>query len=353
MIMGNPKISVIVPIYNTQKFLKKCVDSILNQTYKDFELLLMVDGSPDNCLAICNEYAKKDQRVIVVNKENEGLEKTRRVGLGYAKGEYITHIDSDDWVDVTALEKMITAAESSNADVVIAKFTRVMDRFGLLKKPSPYNLPHNFMLDNATFMNDYFIGFFGINKFSISMWAKLYKKSFIDQQNIAIGGFDMGEDLYYNIQVFPHASKIHFIDAPIYFYRFGGMTTKLNEKIIEAAIGMYNLKKKSIEQYNKSDYTKWIVIEMINYLKSYVKMMVEYKSHDQDFIFQTIDKLLERAEIKEVIAIAKDYEHYKNDAFVKALVEKNKPELVAIQTAIYNKEKFKKSLIRTVSNWLK
>ena len=131
------------------------------------------------------------------------------------------------------------------------------------------------------------------------------------------------------------------------------MTTKLNEKIIEAAIGMYNLKKNAIEQYNKPDYTKWIVIEMINYLKSYVKMLVEYKSNDQDFIFKTIDNLLERSEIKEVIAIAKDYEHYKNDAFVKALVEKNKPELVAIQTAIYNKEKFKKSLIRTVSNWLK
>lgn len=351
--MGNPKISVIVPIYNTQKFLKKCVDSILNQTYKDFELLLMVDGSPDNCLSICNEYAKKDARVIVVNKENEGLEKTRRVGLGYAKGDYITHIDSDDWVDITALEKMITAAESSHADVVIAKFTRVMDRFGLLKKPSPYNLPHNFLLDNASFMKDYFIGFFGINKFSISMWAKLYKKSFIDQQHIAIGGFDMGEDLYYNIQVFPKATKIHFIDAPIYFYRFGGMTTKLNEKIIEAAIGMYNLKKKSIIEYNKPEYTKWIVIEMVNYVKSYVKMLVEYKGSEPQFISNTIEKLLNCPEINEVVTTAKDYDHYQSDAFVKALVAKDIPTLVAIQTAIYNKEKFKKSLIRTVSNWLK
>lgn len=351
--MGKPKISVIVPIYNTQKFLKKCVDSILNQTYQDFEVLLMVDGSPDNCLAICNEYAQKDPRVIVVNKQNEGLEKTRRVGLGYAKGDYITHIDSDDWVDVTALEQMITAAESSNADVVIAKFTRVMDRFGLLKKPSPYNLPHNFMLDNETFMKDYFIGFFGINKFSISMWAKLYKKSFIDQQDIAIGGFDMGEDLYYNIQVFPKAKKIHFIDAPIYFYRFGGMTTKLNEKIIAAAIGMYSLKKKAIVQYNKPEYTKWIVIEMVNYLKSYVKMLVEYKSKEPQFITDSIQKLLEKEEIVEVITTAKDYEHYQNDTFVKALVTKDIPTLIAIQSAIYNKEKFKKNLIRTVANWLK
>lgn len=353
MIMENPKISVIVPIYNTQKFLKKCVESILKQTYTNFEVLLIVDGSPDNCLAICSEYAKNDKRIKVINKENEGLEKTRRVGLIHAKGEYITHIDSDDWVDETAFQKMLEAAESSNADIVIAKFCRVMDKFGLIKKPSPYNLPHNLIIENEVFLKDYFINFFGVNKFSVSMWAKLYKKSFIDQIDIKLGGFDMGEDLYYNIQVFPKTSKIHFIDAPIYFYRFGGMTTKLNEKIIEAAIGMYNLKKITIEQYNKPEYTKYIVIEMVNYLKSYVKMLVEYKSDDQNFIFKTIESLLERAEIKEVILIAKDFSYFKNDAFVKALVEKNKSELVAIQTVIYNKEKFKKSLIRTVSNWLK
>ena len=353
MTMRNPKISAIVPIYNTQKFLKKCVDSILNQTYANFELLLVVDGSPDNCLAICNEYAKKDQRVVVINKENEGLEKTRRVGLSHAKGDYVTHVDSDDWIDATAFERLMTAALQSNADIVTARFTRVIDRFGLIKRESSYNLPDNLVIDHTKFMNNYFINFFGINKFSVSMCGKLYKKSFIDQHQIAIGGFDMGEDLYYNIQMFPKAALFHFINTPIYFYRFGGMTTKLNEKIIEAAIGMYNLKKKTIEQYHKPDYTKWIVIEMINYLKSYVKMLVEYKSNDPDFILKTIDKLLERDEIKEVITIAKDYEHYKSDAFVKALVEKNKPELVAIQTAIYNKEKFKKTLIRTVSNWLK
>lgn len=351
--MGNPKISVIVPIYNTQKFLKKCIDSILKQTYGNFELLLVVDGSPDSSLAICNEYANKDQRILVINKENEGLEKTRRVGLTHAKGDYVTHVDSDDWIDAMAFERLIKAALLSNADIVTARFIRVIDRFGLIKKESSYHLPENLVIDHTEFMENYFINFFGINKFSVSMCGKLYKKSFIDQHQIAIGGFDMGEDLYYNIQMFPKAALVHFINTPIYFYRFGGMTTKLNEKIIEAAIGMYNLKKKAIEQYDKPAYTKWIVIEMINYLKSYVKMLVEYKSNDQNFIFKTMDKLLERAEIVEVVGIAKGYEHYKNDAFVKALVEKNKPELVAIQTAIYNKEKFKKSIIRTVSNWLK
>jgi glycosyltransferase involved in cell wall biosynthesis len=351
--MEKPKISVIVPIYNTQKYINKCINSILNQTYKDFELLLVVDGSPDNCLEICNNYAKKDKRIIVINKENEGLEKTRRVGLSYAKGEYITHIDSDDWVEVTALEKMITAAQNSNADIVIAKFFRVMDKFGLIKKPSPYNLQNNLIVEKDVFMKDYFINFFGVNKFSVSMWAKLFKKSFLNNIDIAIGGFDMGEDLYYNIQVFPKATKIHFIDAPIYFYRFGGMTTKLNEKIIEAAIGMYKLKKETINLYDKPEYLKYMVIEMINYLKSYIKMLIEYKNDDKIFIKNTIEKLLIRKEIQEVILIAKDDNYYKDDEFVNALVQKNTNQLIDLQTKIYNKEKFKKSLKRWISNLLK
>lgn len=351
--MANPKISVIVPIYNTQKFLRKCLDSILNQTFKDFELLLIVDGSPDQSIAICQDYAKKDKRVIVFSKENEGLEKTRRVGLSHAKGEYITHVDSDDWIGKTALEQMIKSAESSNADIVIAKFVRVMDRFGLISKPSPYAIPHNLILVHETFMKNYFIGFFGVNKFSISMWAKLYKREFIERHPLVLGGYDLGEDLVYNIQLFPKANRIHFIDAPIYFYRFGGMTTKLNEKIIDAAIRMYSLKKIAMQDYQKHEYQKWVVIEMINYLKSYLKMLVEYKSKDTDFIFANLNKIMDRTEIIEVIQIVKDYEYYKNDHFVKALIQHNTAELVRIQTAEYLKSRFKKRLIRTVANWLK
>ena len=351
--MLNPKISVIVPIYNTQKFLHKCVKSILNQTFKDFELLLIVDGSPDNSLMICQNYAKKDKRVRVFTKENEGLEKTRRVGLVHAKGEYITHVDSDDWISKTALERMIESAESSNADIVIAKFIRVMDRFGLINKRSPYNIINNLILDNETFMNDYFKGFFGVNKFSISMWAKLYKREFIERYTLVLGGYDLGEDLVYNIQIFPKANRIHFIDEPLYFYRFGGMTTKLNDKIIDAAIGMYRLKQKAMQDYQKYDYQRWVVIEMINYLKSYIKMLVEYKSNDRDFIYSNLKSILERKEIVEVVQIAKNYDIYKSDSFVIALVQYNLGELIHIQTAEYLKIRFKKNLIRTVANWLK
>ena len=101
-----PKISVIVPVYKAEKYLHRCVDSILSQTFTDFELILVNDGSPDNCGAICDEYAQKDNRVRVFHKENGGVSSARNLGLDNAKGEWITFVDSDDWLKPGCLEQL-------------------------------------------------------------------------------------------------------------------------------------------------------------------------------------------------------------------------------------------------------
>jgi glycosyltransferase involved in cell wall biosynthesis len=117
-------VSVIVPIYNAEKTIRKSLDSILCQTFKDFELLLIDDGSPDNCLSICNEYAAKDDRVRVYHKENGGLSSARNYGLERATGIYSIFVDPDDWVDSTALEELYNQAVRTNADMVICDFFR-------------------------------------------------------------------------------------------------------------------------------------------------------------------------------------------------------------------------------------
>ena len=95
----SPKISIIVPVYKVELYLEKCINSILNQTFKDFELILVDDGSPDRCGEICDEYAKKDNRIVVVHKENGGQASARNVGLDIARGDYIGFVDSDDWIE--------------------------------------------------------------------------------------------------------------------------------------------------------------------------------------------------------------------------------------------------------------
>ena len=120
-----PQISVIVPVYKVEKYLKRCVDSILHQTFSDLEVILVDDGSPDNCPAMCDELAKADKRIRVIHKENGGLSSARNAGMRIAQGKYIGFVDSDDDVESEMYETMLEAAENHDADFVMSDYIRV------------------------------------------------------------------------------------------------------------------------------------------------------------------------------------------------------------------------------------
>ena len=115
-------ISIIVPIYKVEKYINKCVDSILHQTYDELEIILVDDGSPDNCPAICDEYAKKDSRIQVIHKQNGGLINARKSGLEIAKGEYIGFVDGDDWIEPEMYELFARQIKKYSPDMVISDF---------------------------------------------------------------------------------------------------------------------------------------------------------------------------------------------------------------------------------------
>lgn len=115
-------LSVIVPVYKVEPFLKRCVDSIISQTYKNLEIILVDDGSPDNCGTICDEYAEIDNRVYVIHKKNGGVSSARNVGIEQAKGDYIAFVDSDDWLEENMFEEMLACAKTENADVVCCNY---------------------------------------------------------------------------------------------------------------------------------------------------------------------------------------------------------------------------------------
>ncbi|CDE89608.1 TPA: family 2 glycosyl transferase [Candidatus Gastranaerophilales bacterium HUM_20] len=120
-----PAISVIVPVYNTQKFLEKCLESIINQTFKDIEIICINDGSTDNSMSILNDYSEKDSRIKIINQKNAGLSCARNTGINNAKGEYIGFVDSDDWIDLDFFEKLYNAAKNYDADIASAGIKRV------------------------------------------------------------------------------------------------------------------------------------------------------------------------------------------------------------------------------------
>ena len=168
--MAQPLISIIVPCYNVEQYLPKCVDSIINQTYKNLEVWLVDDGSPDRCGEMCDEYAKKDSRVKVIHKENGGLSDARNVAIDVAAGEYIIFIDSDDRVTLDHVETLYNLVVKYEVDLAAAQFKEEQEGFSIeLDKDAPK--------ENKLGMEDAIETMFYQDKFETSAWGKIYKRS--------------------------------------------------------------------------------------------------------------------------------------------------------------------------------
>ena len=207
------KVSIIVPVYNGEKVLPHCVESILNQDYKDIEIILIDDGSKDDSFKIISEYAKKDDRIVPVHKENSGVSSTRNMALDMATGDYIQFIDVDDWLPFDSTKMMVRAIEEEKSDLVVADFYRVVDgkstKKGSIRKGGIMTLGEyadRMLLTPADF-------YFGV------LWNKLYKKQIIDEYSIRMDeNISMSEDAIFNLQYLEHTHLISILKSPVYYY---------------------------------------------------------------------------------------------------------------------------------------
>lgn len=206
--MNQPKISVIVPVYNAEKYLHRCIESILNQTFEDFEVLLINDGSTDQSPAICDEYAKIDSRVRVFHKENGGVSSARNVGLQNMIGEYSIHCDSDDWVDLNYLKTFNKVAISTNADIIWSDF--------IVKNKKTYTLIKEESDEVITSLINKLL----LSKIHGSVWNKLIRNKVIIDNNITFfDGVDMCEDLLFVVECLLKSKKIKYVPLGLYYYR--------------------------------------------------------------------------------------------------------------------------------------
>ena len=193
--MENIKISVIVPVYKTEKYIRQCVDSIINQTYKNLEIILVDDGSPDNCGQICDEYAEKDSRVRVIHKSNGGLVSARKAGINIATSDYITYVDSDDWIDEGAYSYAANVLESHNVDVFIFGLNRVSEDSSIYEHE---NIPEGFYSKYEIYKEIIKISnqnYFFKKIFSTVCWNKLFKADIIRTNVVNVdNSIKIGED---------------------------------------------------------------------------------------------------------------------------------------------------------------
>lgn len=201
-------ISVIVPVYGVEKYIEHCVNSILHQTYHNLEIILVDDGSPDNCGCICDDFARRDNRIKVIHKKNGGLSDARNEGLKIANGDFLAFVDSDDWIDLTLFEKVINGFENHNVEIVC---------FGSYKTDGNKKITHYVTNKEFEWTKDEALNALCKNdRIESHVWDKVYKKELFESITFPVG--KCYEDVYVMHRVFMRAKNILFIDSPLYYY---------------------------------------------------------------------------------------------------------------------------------------
>lgn len=222
------KISIIVPVYNVEKYLSHCLDSLLNQTFSNIEILCINDGSKDNSLSILNQYARKDNRVRVFNKDNSGLSDTRNFAIQFVTGKYIMYVDSDDWLDPETCQLAIDAINETGADVVFWNYIREYDG---APKPQTIFSNNDIIFETKEQLKSLHRRFVGLYQRELlnpekansidTAWGKLYKADLIVSNNIKFVDTKLigTEDALFNIFLFANVKKAVYISNCLYHYR--------------------------------------------------------------------------------------------------------------------------------------
>lgn len=249
--MKNDLISIIIPVYKVEKYLEKCIESVLKQTYTNLQIILVDDGSPDNCGKICDEYAKKDSRIEVIHKANGGLSDARNVGISKAKGRYIGFVDSDDYIKEDMYEILLNLIKKYDADVSICNLYDVIDgnecirnKENGIKEYSRLDILKEVLLDK------------NIQSYA---WNKLYKKELFDEIKYPIG--KKYEDIGTTFYLFEKCNKIVVTSEPEYYY-------------LKRADSLVN----NVTESTILDYTE-IIIQRYLYIKQNIKELRKYNNY--------------------------------------------------------------------------
>jgi len=215
--MSDIKVSVIVPMYKCEDYLPKCVESILSQSVKEIELILVDDGSPDDSGKIAETYAGKDSRVKVLRQKNQGPGASRQRGIEVAKGEYIGFVDSDDWIDACMYERLYSSAKKNNSQIAMCSYVEEhSDRS--VKVIHPYN--NDDVLDKTRIVDSIIASFSTNENYGYySLWNKIYKKDWLEKNDLRMNeNRRHGEDWWFNLEAFSLADNVVFIKDAYYHY---------------------------------------------------------------------------------------------------------------------------------------
>lgn len=292
----NSKISIIVPVYKAEKTLDKCIASILSQTFTDFELLLIDDGSPDGSGKICDEYALNDERIRVIHKSNGGVSSARQTGVDVARGEYSIHVDPDDWVEPEMLQELYRCAKRHDADMVICDFYEISNKGQKYIKQEPS------ALDASVVLEDIFFKLHG------STWNKLIKHSCYIRNKVHFPlNISFCEDQYVIASLLLNNLKVAYLPKAFYHYQRDDSKKSLSLKYTEASLSEDILIRSLFNQLLKDTNISQKVYSLKSYMivskaffggrylfssKKFKEIFIAYVSYVKESKSNWIEKLL-------------------------------------------------------------
>ena len=345
-------VSILVAIYNKEVEVSQCIESLINQSYNNLEIILVNDGSTDSTKDICEKFANKDRRIKLINKKNEGLEMARRTGLENASGEYVMFVDGDDWIPHNAVETLINSIKKENADVCFGKGARVLDKYGLIKRYPKQNIYNNININKNEFKDKYYESFCGWGELPINLWGKLYKKSLLDSCDIKTVGITLGEDLCFNLQVLPKAEKIISVPEIVYFYRWGGMTNKINKNLFKEACKVYNFKMDIFLKENISDCIEKASFELCNFFESYIEQYLIFYGLYDNRINLIIKNEIQNPDLQKAVKIIHSPWMIKEKK-VEYIKEKNIEGFLNLKKKNFARKKARHAILQFVSKMLR
>lgn len=304
-----PKISIILPCFKVEKYLSRAINSVLNQTFSNFELLVIIDGSPDNSLTIAKKFALEDSRIIVLEKENGGLSDTRNYGLERAIGEFIYFMDSDDWIEPDLLEDNIKILEDNSLDFIIFGYFQDYEdiKGNLMISNEVLPVYDQFNKGQTNILDTHHIGLMGY------VWNKIYRRTFLFENNLRFEkGISLVEDILFNLPIYSLSKKIRFNRKAYYHY--------LNRPVVTLMRKFHKDSFKLIKNKNNSIYfflKKWNITNRNELLSDLLVQGIRYCIHN---LFSSKNQL---GFYKKVLKIQEMYEDEMTVKYINVFRPKN------------------------------
>lgn len=301
--MNKPKISVIMPVYNVERYVSKSIESIINQSFNDFELIIVNDGSTDNSKEIIEKYAKLDSRITIINKENEGVASARNLGIDRSIGKYLFFCDSDDYAEEHMLERLYKKIEEKNAEIVISGFFMQYNENECIKNYRVSTEKEYYYVEKNEFINDMY-EFIKINLIN-TPWNKLYLNRVIKKENLRFEN-RFGEDAFFNVNYLKIINKVLIIPDTLYYWnrsRENSETDKIYKDINAFLSEKYSVFIKLKELYgNKQENIKIFN----NYFASRIVQFVQELANAKIHLSEKKKLLKEMFKKEEIINVLKN-----------------------------------------------